>query len=134
LSDGQSYAATAGLVPIPSFLTTDWLLSQFSQNWESARQRYRKFVFEGFEQPSPWAELRGGALLGNEEFVARYQPQLTEMHAVEKIPLAQRLAHRPALEQLLAQPERRRSENFSSHGTCRVGLSLEGYRTVLGGP
>ncbi len=49
----SSYAATAGLVTSPPFLTTDWSLSQFSQNREAARQRYREFVAEGFEQPSP---------------------------------------------------------------------------------
>ena len=98
----SSYAATARLVASPPFLTTEWLLSQFSQRREHARQRYRVFVAEGFEQSSPWQDLRGGALLGNEDFVARFQPQLTEMQAVEEIPLVQRLAHRPLLERLLA--------------------------------
>ena len=97
----SSYAATAGLVPIPSFLTTDWLLSQFFPTLKAARQRYREFVAGGVEQPSPWTDLRSGALLGTEAFVTRFHSQLTEMQAVEEIPLAQRLAHRPALEQLL---------------------------------
>ncbi|GAB6083246.1 transposase [Desulfuromonas carbonis] len=98
----SSYAATAGLAPFSSFLSVDWLLSQFSRNREAARQRYREFVANGVEQPSPWTELRGGTLLGRESFVAQFHPQLTEMQAIEEIPLPQRLAHRPALEQLLA--------------------------------
>lgn len=99
----SSYLATAGLMPSPEFLSTDWLLAQFGQYREAACSRYREFVDQGVVHPSPWAELRGGVLLGDEEFVARYQPQLNEMQEIEEIPRPQRLAHRPSLSQLLAQ-------------------------------
>jgi REP element-mobilizing transposase RayT len=46
----SSYAATAGIAPRPTFLTTDLILSRFG-----GPDRYRRFVSEG----TPYASLRG---------------------------------------------------------------------------
>ncbi len=98
----SSYSATAGLVPAPELLTTDWTLSRFGQSRETARLYYTEFVRQGLEEPSPWKDLRGGVLLGNEAFIARFQPKLTELQEVAEIPRPQRLAHRPPLARLLS--------------------------------
>jgi REP element-mobilizing transposase RayT len=52
----SSYGATAGDVACPSFLTVDWLLSQFASDEERARAAYRRFVADGLER---WHEIRG---------------------------------------------------------------------------
>src|SRR5262244_3992234 len=44
-----SYQATAGMVPVPEFLTVDWLLAQFGQKPRRAQAAYRQFVKEGLE-------------------------------------------------------------------------------------
>ena len=49
----SSYPATMGLVPQPAWLSTDWVLSQFSE-----RRMLAKFVSEGLNH-SPWGEVRG---------------------------------------------------------------------------
>lgn len=101
----SSYGPTAGLAPSPELLTTDWVLAQFGRNRREARQRYCEFVHQGFGQVSPWDDLRGGLLLGGEEFVERFQPLLSERRNFEEIPRTQRLAHRPSLERLLADAQ-----------------------------
>lgn len=50
----SSYRATAGLALAPNWLDTDWILSAFGQRKSHARARYRAFVAEGKNQPSPW--------------------------------------------------------------------------------
>lgn len=50
----SSYRTTAGFAQAPDWLDTDWILSAFGQRKSRARERYRAFVAEGKNQPSPW--------------------------------------------------------------------------------
>jgi putative transposase len=43
----SSYRATAGLSPRPRYLSTRWLLEQFSPDGDAATKRYADFVGEG---------------------------------------------------------------------------------------
>jgi hypothetical protein len=54
----SSYRATAGMTPVPEFLTVDWLLAQFGKSRPTAQKRYREFVKEGLAS-GPWQELKG---------------------------------------------------------------------------
>jgi hypothetical protein len=63
----SSYRATAGMVDAPDFLTTSWILAQFHRSPRRAIELYRKFVKQG-RGVDAWAELRGGILLGSDEF------------------------------------------------------------------
>ena len=40
----SSYWATAGLVAVPQFLTSEWVLEQFVKDRRVAQKRYREFV------------------------------------------------------------------------------------------
>lgn len=51
----SSYRATAGLTEPPRFLTTGWILSQFSPDHRRARELYAEFVAAG----SPAASVEG---------------------------------------------------------------------------
>lgn len=53
----SSYRATAGLASVPTFLTIDWLLAQFSLQRAAAQRKYQAFVAEGMGQGSPWEEV-----------------------------------------------------------------------------
>lgn len=96
----SSYPATRGLVEGPGWFTPDWVLSQFDTRRAGAQRRYAEFVAEGRGRPSPWAAVRGQALLGSESFVEIMRPLLEEKHELKEIPRAQRLLHRPSLKQL----------------------------------
>ncbi|MFQ6117679.1 MAG: transposase [Candidatus Bipolaricaulia bacterium] len=95
----SSYRATAGEVHPPEFLTVDWILAQFGRDRKRAQAAYRRFVAEG-RGLTVWEELRGGVLLGGEQFVQRLQPLLQDKAEVEAIPKAERLVGRPPLEAL----------------------------------
>jgi putative transposase len=61
--------------------------------------------------------LRGGVLLGEDPFVERFRGELGEFRAVEEVPKAQRLAHRPLLEELFAGKEGQEGRSLSAHAT-----------------
>lgn len=94
----SSYRATAGLAEAPPFLTTDWILAQFSGRRSEAQRRYRRFVAEG-RGASPWRELKGQIYLGSEEFIEKL-PQPAE--TVEEVPRIQRQGVRPSLDRIFA--------------------------------
>jgi putative transposase len=96
----SSYRATVGLDPCPSFLQTDWLLTQFAQDRLEAQRRYGQFVQDGIDQPSPWRDLKGQIFLAQEEFIAGMQAHLAGLRTVKEVPRQQRYADRPALPEL----------------------------------
>jgi REP element-mobilizing transposase RayT len=64
----SSYAATAGLAPHPSFLTSDVLLDQFANDRADAQLAFRQFVAAGI-RPPVWTELNGELYLPSESVV-----------------------------------------------------------------
>ena len=67
----SSYASTAYATgKSPEYLTTDWILGQFSEKRANARQRYRHFVADGtVKHDQPWRNLVEQIFLGSEKFV-----------------------------------------------------------------
>lgn len=96
----SSYRATIGKVPVPAWLSIDFLLAQFSarSNGE-ARARYVRFVAEGKDQPTIWQNLRHQIYLGDETFVKklhqRHKPDehLTEVPRAQRRPPGKPLTH-----------------------------------------
>lgn len=86
----SSYRATAGLAPVPSWLSVDWLLSQFATRKRMAQRRYVEFVQAGIGHPSIWADLKQQIYLGNDQFITRLQQNLPVDQCLEEIPRAQR--------------------------------------------
>lgn len=60
----------------PPRLDTDWLLGQFGVKRDPARVAYAKFVLDGVGLASPLLATRYQLLLGDDEFVEKYQHQL----------------------------------------------------------
>lgn len=112
----SSYLATAGMTAVPELLTTDWLIAQFASTRRKACDHYRDFVCQAIGQPSIWAKLRGGMLLGGGDFVDRLQSHLSEKKSQEEVPRQQRLLHRPPLDDLLTtEIENRASAARKAH-------------------
>jgi REP element-mobilizing transposase RayT len=93
----SSYRATTGEVPVPQWLRRDGLLLSFAETEEQAVARYRRFVAEGRNQPSPWERVRHQIFLGSETFAERLQRKLPRQRDLKEIPRAQR---RPAAKSL----------------------------------
>ncbi len=89
---------TAGLAEPPGFLTTEWILAQFSSRKKRAQDLYHRFVHEGIKKASPWNELKGQIFLGDQTFIESViSPAETE---IKEIPRGQRYAGRLTLDQL----------------------------------
>ena len=98
----SSYRATAGEEAPAPFLTVEWILSQFDGNLKRARAAYRRFVMEGLGV-DVWDEVKGGILLGTEDFVARMGPMLRESESDFDIRKRERFADRPSLAELFSE-------------------------------
>jgi len=73
----SSYRGTVGDAQPESSLTVEWILSQFGKNSSQAHSAYRQFVAEG-QGVSVWDALRGGMLLGSDEFVEQMKESLAQ--------------------------------------------------------
>lgn len=88
----SSYRATAGVSPPPTWLATDWLLSQFGTTRKSALRAYKAFVAQGIRSEPPWSSVRGQIYLGEDSFVeevmqtVRKNADLSEVPRVQRIP------------------------------------------------
>jgi putative transposase len=96
----SSYRATIGLVKRPSFLTIDWILSQFDGRRRVAMEKYRRFVMEGIDKESPWERLKGQIFYGTDEFIKGLSGLLDEKGKIKEVPRLQRYAARPSLSEL----------------------------------
>jgi putative transposase len=93
----SSYRGTAGIDPVPAYLSIDWVLSQFGRQRAAAQRKYQRFVAEGIGAASPWENVQGQVLLGGEAFVERLAAGLRERQPIKEIPRKQRFAARPSL-------------------------------------
>ena len=96
----SSYRATIGLVKRPSFLTVDWVLSQFGGRKRVAMEKYRRFVMEGIDKKSPWETLKGQIFWGTDEFIKQLSGLLDEKGRMKEVPRVQRYVARPPLRDL----------------------------------
>ncbi|NRB79528.1 MAG: transposase [Saccharospirillaceae bacterium] len=72
-------------------LTTDWILSNFGKMRKPAVEKYRKFITQGKNQPSPWLKLKNQVFLGSDEFVEDMQCQITQDQSLNDVPKKQKL-------------------------------------------
>jgi hypothetical protein len=72
----SSYLAMVGEEPVPDWLSSDYLLSQFSVQRKTAIRKYRQFVRDGLKQGPIWSRLNNQIYLGDEDFVERVQQHI----------------------------------------------------------
>lgn len=86
----SSYRATCGMVDAPPWLDTVWLLSSFAKTKKTAIERYRHFVVQGKNQPSPWKSLKNQIFLGDDKFVEVLLRKINDNQQLSEIPKGQR--------------------------------------------
>ena len=114
----SSYRATAGQIDPPSFLTVDWLLSQFAVNRGKAIRAYRDFVKEG-RGVNVWEDVTAGVLMGSDALVQSLKPLLRDVEENREIRRDERLAVRPKLEELFADVPDKPTRNERIHAAVR---------------
>ncbi len=85
----SSYLATIGESQLPSWLTTDWLLSCFNTDRNSSLQYYKKFIQGGINASSPWNSLTNQIYLGSKEFVKEVMQRIDSANDLNEIPKIQ---------------------------------------------
>jgi len=129
----SSYRYTAGIKKAPVFLTTDWIIGHFSKKKAEAQKLYRKFVKEGINAKSPWNELQGQILLGEETFIERYRKLLHGKEQIKEIPRIQRYLNRPKLADLFCKGDEKKGRDkniYAAH--VRYGYRLNEIAAYLG--
>jgi hypothetical protein len=120
------------MVDAPDFLTTSWILAQFHRSSRRAIELYRKFVKQG-RGVDAWAELRGGILLGSDEFVDKLKPLLSDYEALKRVPRRERLATRPSLDELFSKVRDKETRDQRIHAATRVHeYTLQAVADFLG--
>ena len=95
----SSYRATIGKAKPKGGLNTDWLLAGFASRKSTAIERYKTFVSEGKNLPSPWENLTNQVFLGSEKFIEKTKKHipkdkdLSEISSSQKRPLAKPLLY-----------------------------------------
>jgi putative transposase len=79
-----------------SCLTTDWLLSQFSEKKKRAHALYQRFVLQGIDGKSPWNDLKGQIFLGDKGFIEGVKTCRVLDDNLKEVPRFQRDADRPS--------------------------------------
>lgn len=86
----SSWHSMVGNTYSPSWLSTDAILLQFSQERDQAIGSYKKFVAEGVGV-EVWPKLRQQVYLGDEAFVAKHLPmQKAMLGDLREVPVKQR--------------------------------------------
>lgn len=97
----SSYRATAGKEAAHPCLTAIWILGQFSSTRAMAQKEYSRFVKMGIGKDSIWRQVKGQALLGEDDFSDSLAEHLKRHEDIPEISKSQRYAGRPALEVIL---------------------------------
>jgi REP element-mobilizing transposase RayT len=129
----SSFRATAGLKNVPDYLMVNWILRLFSSNKKEAWKRYRKFVSEGLQKGSPWEDLQGRVLLGEEGFIDKFKEHLTDKEKIKEIPKAQRYVSRPGLSRLFSKGDKSAKRNrhiYTAH--MEYGYTLKEIADHIG--
>lgn len=127
----SSYRATAGKEPPHPCLITDWILGQFSRTRVKAEKEYRQFVKWGIDKETIWTEVKGQALLGEEDFVDSLVAHLRRHKDIPEIPKSQRYADRPALDKIFNEGilkdkqkrDRKIAEAVEKHGYTQRSIA-----------
>lgn len=82
----SSHRAYLGEVPVPAWLSTDWL-SFFGRDRAEGQREYGRFVSDVFDRTieNPWERLKGGLALGSEAFVERVREWVRKKGGAEEV-------------------------------------------------
>lgn len=129
----SSYRFTAGMKNPPDYLATDWILGLFNQKKPEAQKLYRKFVRAGIGLKSPWGELQGQILLGEEAFIDSHRGLLHDRQRAKEISRPQRSLNRPKLTKLFIKARNKGERNKQiDRAHIQHGYTLKAIADHLG--
>jgi len=106
----SSYNAMTGKEKPEGYLTTDWVLGQFSDKKKRAQRLFEDFVMKGIHDTTLWKNVKGQIFLGEKEFIEQCKKTLGKYDALQEVPRSQRFADRPSLEHLFTDTIKQRKQ------------------------
>ena len=133
----SSYQAMIGLVEAPEFLTTDWILGNFSSDRAQARKLYRDFVLAGIDVGSPFDNIQEGNILGCQQFIDAVWDNTTRgSEEIKEIPRTERVVGRPTLEEIFSEiktlEDRNRAIRFAKLRFGYLGSEIANHLHLSG--
>ncbi|MGC2062845.1 MAG: transposase [Thermodesulfovibrionales bacterium] len=121
----SSYRGTSGMENPHPCCTTDWVLGQFSTKKSQAERRYREFVEAGIGKATIWKDVKGGSILGEDEFIETLIGYIKGQRDIQEIPKSQRYVNRPSLKELFTEGVANRKPVRDKK--IRESVELHGY-------
>lgn len=132
----SSYLPTLGKTAVPLFLSTEWILGNFSASLAEARRLYCQFVKEGMAgSETPWEKLSGQIILGTKKFIQQAKEMIGGREEIPEIPRTQRHVGRPAVADIFpAESKNTRQERnrLIRHAYAMHGYTLKEIAQALG--
>jgi hypothetical protein len=113
----SSYRDTAGLRASPGWLTIEWILAAFGKRQSTAMEKYRVFVAEGKNQPSPWEQLRNQVFLGSDHYVETIKSKIDSGKDLSEIPKSQKRSKPKSLSHYEKQAKTRNDAIMASYAS-----------------
>lgn len=119
----SSYRSTGGIEKPHACLATDWILGQFATKRSRAEKAYLEFVAAGIGGPSIWEKVRGGSILGDDEFIESLIGYVRGQRDIDEIPKRQRFINRKSLPEILGMP----ADKSERNGKVQEAVIHHGY-------
>ncbi|KKU34303.1 MAG: Toxin-antitoxin system, toxin component, RelE family [Candidatus Uhrbacteria bacterium GW2011_GWE2_46_68] len=107
----SSYSITAGLRESPTWFDSSVILALFTSNKKRAQKYYRRFVYEGENEPFLYEKGKGGVILGSQEFADQIRREFKNKKSSKEVVISERVISRPSLEDLFFQIDNQEERN-----------------------
>jgi putative transposase len=121
----STYRATIGDDPVIPCLTTDWILSQFSQEQKKASSLYQVFVRSGIKAESPLKAIKGQLFLGQENFIEEIKHLMRGKEKLKEIT-------RPALKEIFKGKDKKSKDQVMYEAHLQYGYTLKDIAEYIG--
>lgn len=129
----SSYRATAGFCQAHRALSTNWILSYFSNEKSEAIRRYREFVKHGVGLASPFRNVVEGNILGSQQLVDYIWSLNPDVEKMMEVPRPERMIGRPRLQDLLMDSENQDQRDYMiAAAYYRCGYSQKEIADFIG--
>jgi len=132
----SSYLPILGKAAVPPYLSTEWILANFSVSLPEARRLYRQFVNEGMAaSQTPWEKLSGQIILGADGFIQQAKEMIGGREDILEIPRTQRHLGRPDVADIFpaeTKISKQERDRLIHHAYGTHGYTLKEIAQALG--
>lgn len=129
----SSFRATSGSEAVPTWLSIDWLLGNFSTKKDDAQNEYNRFVRAGIHGKDPYDDLEHGFLLGTPQFVYQIWKKTNGSEELKDYPRKQRIVGRPTLKEIFSEvTSKQERDNAIIFARERCGYLVSEIASCLG--